>query len=497
MQSRIPTSQDSIVPPHASRPARRWRIVKLAFAGAFLFLTGGPAVIAQYDDSNSSLYWQRERQRTQSMQPRRLPIVVQRPTQLIRRAAPRRGFAREVPHELQPHTRPVPSETPQSADAVSAPNDAAPPTPAAATPAPTPTAAAPAPAAPAPAAAATTQAPRQVAPNPVAANTVIAVIGDNIGQLLAQGLQDAFAERPEISVLRKVKENSGLVRDDYYDWNKATRELLAGNEKISLAIMMIGSNDRQQMRDGSATLDPRTPKWNAAYAARVEAIMTQFRDRKIPLIWVGMPVMKNERLSAELVAFNEIYRDVAARTGATYVDMWEGFVDDRNQFSIFGPDLNGQIVRLRTGDGVHFTRAGARKLAYFVEGDIRRILDAQTPAAQPAIANAPVAAPGVQQQATVRVDLPPEIHETYSQGSLPLPLPPQVPLIAIPVRPAAGPVLSLSSPATSPGGQLAARSRNAPRATDSNELTQRALVMGAPLDARPGRADDFSWPRTN
>lgn len=491
MQSRIPTSPDSIVPPHASRPARRWRIVKLAFAGAFLFLTGGPAVIAQYDDANSSLYWQRERQRMQS-QARRPPIVVQRPTQLIRRAAPRRGFAREVPHEWQPRARPAPApstETPQSAD-VGAPNGAAPAPPAAVTPAPAPTAAAPVPAAPAPAAAAAAQAPR-----PIAANTVIAVIGDNIGQLLAQGLQEAFAERPEVSVLRKVKENSGLVRDDYYDWNKATRELLAGNEKITLAIMMIGSNDRQQMRDGSATLEPRSPKWNAAYAARVEAIMTQFRDRKIPLIWVGMPVMKNERLSAELVAFNEIYRDVAARTGATYVDMWEGFVDDRNQFSIFGPDLNGQIVRLRTGDGVHFTRAGARKLAYFVEGDIRRILDAQTPATQPAIANAPVAAPGVQQQATVRVDMPPEIRETYSQGSLPLPLPPQAPLIAIPVRPPAGPVLSLSSPAMSPGGQLATRSRNAPRATDSNELTQRTLVMGAPLDARPGRADDFSWPR--
>jgi len=487
MQRRIFPSPDTIAPPQAGRPARRWRIVKLGLAGAFLFLTGGPAVIAQYDDSNnSSLYWLRERQRMQRMQPqvRRPPIVVQRPTQLIRRAAPRRGFAREVPHELQPQTTPVPgNETPQNADAQGTPNGAPPPQ--TATPAPVA-----APAAPAPAA--TAQAPR-----PIAATTVIAVIGDNVGQLLAQGLQDAFAERPDISVLRKVKENSGLVRDDYYDWNKATRELLAGNEKITLAIMMIGSNDRQQIRDGNTVLEPRTPKWNAAYTARVEAIATQFHDHKIPLIWVGMPVMKNERLSAELLAFNEIYRDVAAKTGATYVDVWEAFADDRNQFSIFGPDLNGQIVRLRTGDGVHFTRAGARKLAYFVEGDIRRILDAHRPAAQPAIANAPVTAPGSQQQVTIRVELPPEIPQTYSQGSLPVPLPPPAPLIAIPVRPAAGPVLSLSSPATSPGGQLATRSRNAQRAADANELTQRALVMGAPLDARPGRADDFSWPRMN
>ena len=464
-------------------PGRHSRIVKLGFVAAFLFLTGGPAVVAQYDDSNSSLYWQRERQRMRAFrqQVRGPSIVVQRPTQLIRRAAPRRGFTREVPHELQPDTNPatiggMPDNAAETAPANPIPSNLAVPTAPASTPGP---------------AAATARAQQ-----PFAANTVIAVIGDNVAQLLAQGLQDAFADRPEVSVLRKARENSGLVRNDYYDWDKATRDLLSGDEKISLAIIMIGSNDRQPIREGGATLDPRTPKWIAAYTARAEAVAAQFRNRKIPLIWVGMPVMKNERLSAELLAFNDIYRDVAARTGATYVDVWEGFVDDRNQFSIFGPDLNGQIVRLRTGDGVHFTRAGARKLAYFVEGDIRRILGVQKPAADPAVGGAPVIVPGAPHPA-LPADPPPEPRISYSPGALPLPLPPLAPQIVIPVRPATGPILSLSSPAISPGGQLATRNSNAPRAANPDELTQRALVRGAPIDARPGRADDFAWPRTN
>ncbi|OJY03534.1 MAG: hypothetical protein BGP04_17610 [Rhizobiales bacterium 62-17] len=438
------------------------RALKLSLVAVFLFLTGGPAVIAQFDDSNSALYWQRERQRMQ--QARKPPIVVQRPTQLIRRAAPKRGFSREVPHELQP-SRP-PTETPHPTEN-----------------------AAPA----APATPGTPSAPATLsAQAPQAATTTIAVIGDNIGQLLAQGLQEAFEERPDIAILRRTRENSGLVRDDYYDWNKNVRELLASNDKIKLAVILIGSNDRQQLRDGNTVLEPRTPKWNAAYTARVEAIATQFRDRKIPLLWVGLPVMKNERLTAELLNFNEIYRDVAAKTGATYIDVWEGFVDDRNQFSIFGPDLNGQIVRLRTGDGVHFTSAGARKLAYYVEGDIRRILDAQKPN-EPAVAGRPPSTPS-QQQVTVRVDLPPEVPPP--NAGLLIPLPPPPPQIVIPVRPPAGPVLTLTAPDLSPGGQLATRAR-APRTGDPNDLTQRALVTGAPMDTRPGRADDFSWPRVN
>lgn len=461
--------------PHAEAPSPAgshggWaRALKLGLVGLFLFLTGGPAVIAQYED-NTALYWQRERQRAQ--QAKKPPIVVQRPTQLIRRAAPKRGFSREVPHELQPE-HPA-TETPQSADGAT---PATPGTPPGTPPAPATLGASPSQAA--------TLAPQ-------VATTNIAVIGDNIGQLLAQGLQDAFAERPDIAILRRTRENSGLVRDDYYDWNKTVHELLASNDKIKLAIILIGSNDRQQLREGGAVLEPRTPKWNAAYQARAEAIAAQFRDRKIPLLWVGLPVMKNERLTAELLTFNEIYRDVATKMGATYIDIWEGFVDDRNQFSIFGPDLNGQIVRLRTGDGVHFTRAGARKLAYYVEGDIRRLLDLQKPS-EPAIAGRPPTAPA-QQQVTVRVDLPPEIPPA-GQGLL-IPLPPPPPQIVVPVRPPAGPVLTLTTPDTSPGGQLAIRAR-APRGNDPNDLAQRALIVGAPQDTRPGRADDFSWPRVN
>jgi hypothetical protein len=45
----------------------------------------------------------------------------------------------------------------------------------------------------------------------------VAVLGDSLGQMLAQGLAEAFTDRPGVAILRKAKENSGLVRDDFYD----------------------------------------------------------------------------------------------------------------------------------------------------------------------------------------------------------------------------------------------------------------------------------------
>ncbi len=43
-------------------------------------------------------------------------------------------------------------------------------------------------------------------------------------------------------------------------------------------------------------------------------------------------------------------------------------------YSAYGPDVNGKIRLLREGDGIYFTTDGNRKLAHFVERDLRRDL---------------------------------------------------------------------------------------------------------------------------
>jgi hypothetical protein len=70
------------------------------------------------------------------------------------------------------------------------------------------------------------------------------------------------------------------------------------------------------------------------------------------------------------------------------------------------------------------------------------------------------------------------------------------PEVVIPVRPAAGAVVPLTGPLNAKGGELATtRARRSGEASDAEALLDRALVQGRPMDPRPGRADDFSWPR--
>lgn len=321
--------------------------------------------------------------------------------------------------------------------------------------------------------------------------TFIVVVGDSLSEMLASGLAEAFESNPDIQVIRRGRSSSGLVRDDYYDWRKSLRDLLASNEKVTHVVMMLGSNDRQQMKDAvGATLEPFTEAWRDAYGARVEEIASILSDRGIPLFWVGMPPMQNGRMSADMLALNEIFRARLAGARGSYVDIWEAFVDQQNRYAVVGPSLTGETTKLRAGDGIHFTRAGARMAAHFVEVELKRSLDKAPPT--PVIAMP--ADPGAADPASIDPALQPGgierlIDEQVRRGLDGLP-----PLnVVIPTKAAAGPILPLNAPEMAAGGSLLT-GRIQRTGNDAGRAIERALVEGKLPDSKPGRADDFRWP---
>jgi hypothetical protein len=312
------------------------------------------------------------------------------------------------------------------------------------------------------------QAPAPQAPRP-AASFFVAVIGDSLGGMLAQGLSEAFADDPRVEILNKTREDTGLVRDDFYDWRLAVRKLLDGPQHIDVAVIQIGINDNQKLHLGDVALEPLSKPFNEIYAKRVEEIAAAFRDKNVPLVWVGLPIMRSENLSSAALLLNDLDRQYAGALGARYVDLFEPFANIDSAYRATGPDVNGDIVRLRANDGVHFNKAGARKAAHFVAPEIRRVLQA---ALEPSGA-ASEPAPNPALTPPVPATLTPPGQTPAEQTPSAQPPPP---------KPIAGKVQPLSEPAISPGGGLAGLppSPAAPPQPDA-----------AP--SQPGRADDFRW----
>ena len=356
----------------------------------------------------------------------------------------------------------------------------------------------------------------------------ILVLGDGMADWLAYGLEDAYAEQPDVGVIRKVRSTSGLIKyqpkGDPSDWAAAAKVILT-TEKPDIIVVMLGLNDRIAIREpvteksdkpidkksdkartkgvgksdgkGDAKQKPevgqkpeadtelpqddadnagtppvksaRSPNglyefredpWVELYSKKIEEMIAAVKSKGVPVIWVGLPAISGSKGTSDMLFLDSLYREAASKAGITYVDVWDGFVDERGSFQQKGPDFEGQIRQLRSYDGIFFTKAGARKLAHYAEREITRVLAARS---------GPIALPT--EPAT------PDINAVPGQ-----PAP----------RPLAGPILPLTAPSLATD-QLLGGPETRPAAVDA--LAARTLVKGEALNPPPGRADDFTWPR--
>jgi hypothetical protein len=361
----------------------------------------------------------------------------------------------------------------------------------------------------------------------VAVTTPILVLGDSMADWLGYGLEQAYADSPEIGILRRHKTNSGLIRTEtrsdprgeYPDWPHAARELIA-TSKPKFVLMMVGANDRRQFRevtqappraapkpapapaapqgqDAAATeedkpagedkpqvaappppppapappvvrnLEFHTDAWSEAYSRRIDETIAALKTSGVPVFWVGLPPLRGQKASADIPYLNDLYRGRADKAGIIYIDVWDGFVGEDGNYVQYGPDVEGQTRRLRTGDGVYFTQFGAKKLAHYVQREIQRWLT-----------NRPVA-----------VAVPEEPKETKES---------KVDAAATKsgsrARPLSGPAVPLSAErAVETDDLLGGNSRQ--QANDA--IAVKVLVQGEAVPAPAGRADDFAWPRRN
>ncbi len=125
------------------------------------------------------------------------------------------------------------------------------------------------------------------------------------------------------------------------------------------------------------------------------------------------------------------------------------------------------------------TKAGSRKLAHFLEADIRRDFDRTKP--QTDIASLP---PDIELQADdINAQIRREMGAEKSQAPGPAATP----------KPSAGPILSLTAPPISAHGALVEALGASTDAPAGERI--RALRIGEAPEPQAGRADDFTWTR--
>lgn len=218
----------------------------------------------------------------------------------------------------------------------------------------------------------TTLAPAKPAVDKSETATRIAVFGDSLAFDLSKALERHFADDPNVVILDKGQGSSGFVRDDFFDWGAALKREIEANS-FDIAVVIIGINDRQPLTQDGRELKPLSDAWKVLYSARVDDFLTQLRGAGKPVVWAGLPPMRAKSYSAAIAQISSLQKRSVFAQGFEFVDIYDRFTDEAGAFSSYGPDVNGQTQQLRKSDGVHFTRVGADKLAFYVSQGLKKV----------------------------------------------------------------------------------------------------------------------------
>ena len=196
----------------------------------------------------------------------------------------------------------------------------------------------------------------------------VVIIGDSLADGLYAGFYRLMKPVKKISVHKKTRVNTGLVRYDKYNW-ASTVGKIAASGKFDTAIVSFGANDLISFRGKGRPTHFGEKNWPKLYGERIAEIVNRLKKSGIKVYWVGLPNVRRKQFRKGYKFLNTIFKQSATASGARYIDTWN-VLEANGKFSEQGKDINGKTIILRHTDGVHFTPDGYLTYAKIVADEI-------------------------------------------------------------------------------------------------------------------------------
>ncbi|MGB9152635.1 MAG: DUF459 domain-containing protein [Alphaproteobacteria bacterium] len=248
-------------------------------------------------------------------------------------------------------------------------------------------------------------APVKAADAPVEQN--IGVFGDSLGDGLWSGLYIVTKKHPEVKLFRRTKVGTGLTRGDFATWITEFSTQL-DTDHPTVAVVMFGANDQQSIRDENHKgFLFKSEGWKRTYTAHIAAMFAEFEKRKIPVIWVGLPIMRDATMNEGGRYLDDLFAEQAKLHNGTFVPLVDTFKGADGNFASHLPDATGKLHNVRADDGVHFTPYGYELIGEKVYATINAAKPAPVPAAA---TDSPAPAAAAPAEAPVAVAPPVDTH---------------------------------------------------------------------------------------
>jgi hypothetical protein len=205
--------------------------------------------------------------------------------------------------------------------------------------------------------------------------------GDSLAEVPGQSLERVVGSGGAVNVLSvESRLSTGLERPDVYNWFTRMPEVIRQLHP-NVVVLSFGADDDHDYMTGlpaGHTIGRLgSPTWVAEYQRRAAGVTQQFKAAGVYVVWVGLPITRGEGWNKPFRIINRILWTVAksAPGSATFIDTYRMFQDERRHYADYLRNGQGQLVLMRSPDGVHYQPPAGDLIARTVLRQLSQVYD--------------------------------------------------------------------------------------------------------------------------
>lgn len=198
-------------------------------------------------------------------------------------------------------------------------------------------------------------------------NQKVFFAGDSLMQGVAPHIQKHLQQLGVQSV-NLSKQSTGLAYPKFFDWPTTIKDTITKDKDIKVLVILLGPNDPWDMpvKGGGQYLKFKSPEWDSEYQSRMADILNFAKAHHVGVIWVTPPNMKKEKLDTQMMHINTVMMAELSRHNVQVIDSRPVLGSIENHYHDY-VEQDGQKIKVRSGDGIHFTPNGQRILAQHIQ----------------------------------------------------------------------------------------------------------------------------------
>lgn len=189
-------------------------------------------------------------------------------------------------------------------------------------------------------------------------------VGDSLMQGVAPRVRQTLYKSDNIDGVDLSKQSTGLAYPNFFNWPKVVAETLQKDAGIKGVIVYLGANDPWDfpVPGRKSYLRFKSAEWERAYRERIRSILLSAHQYNLPVIWLGAPCMRKDKLHKDMVYLNTIYQSEVEKFNGTYIPTSDILGCSDDAYNAYIQSEKGS-QKVRTNDGIHFTPTGQRLIS--------------------------------------------------------------------------------------------------------------------------------------